>query len=224
MLKQSYKDVLFKDEEIFCKNIDCSICRGSYDFNTFICKYCDTYNQELEKSFTSLSSKVDTLEEADLDLEMGLHLYHLAMSDKEHFGRLLEKFSLADKVKEGLDNLKNITEYSDKDIELLNYIFSNDTFMELDKNLRDELLRRVILKENNLSKNLIFKAVSHLVLSDIRTVSKDGKFLLAKTDDNIKGLAFYYNVYLAEEEMNAFYDKGSVMIFYVLAHEMRHTY
>ena len=44
MLKSSYKDALFKNEEIFCKNIGCSIYGGSYDFNTFICEYNNIVN------------------------------------------------------------------------------------------------------------------------------------------------------------------------------------
>ena len=90
--------------------------------------------------------------------------------------------------------------------------------------LRDIILRNVVLRKNRLSKEIIEKVISHLVLSDTRKISRDSKFYICNLGDKVEGTAFHYYVYLDRDVMDGFYDKGDISIFYVLPHEMMHTY
>ncbi len=42
MLDQNYKESLINNINIFCKNINCSNCGGTYNFQTFTCEFCNS--------------------------------------------------------------------------------------------------------------------------------------------------------------------------------------
>ena len=42
MLDQNYKEILINNINIFCKNINCSNCGGTYNFQTFTCEFCNS--------------------------------------------------------------------------------------------------------------------------------------------------------------------------------------
>lgn len=223
MLKQDYKESLINNINIFCKNINCSSCGGTYNFQTFTCEYCGNFNEELKKSYLSISSIIPYLNKDNVDKEITLYLYKLANSS-DIFSHVLEQFDLTKETDSIIKELESTSDYSDLDDKLLECIFSNDIFLGIDNILRDIILKNVILRKNNLSKELIEKVISHLVLSDTRKISKDSKFYIRNLGENVGGLASYYYVYLDREVMDNFYDKGDISIFYVLPHEMRHTY
>ena len=67
MLKQDYKESLINSINIFCKNINCSSCGGTYNFQTFTCEYCGNFNEELKKSYLSISSIIPYLNKDNVD-------------------------------------------------------------------------------------------------------------------------------------------------------------
>lgn len=223
MLNQIYKESLIDSINIFCKNINCSNCGGTYNFKTFTCENCDKFNEELKKSYDTISSIIPNLNKDNIDKEIILYLYKLTNSS-DIFNHVLEQFDLTNDTKNIIKELETKVEYNDLDVKLLECIFSNDIFLNIDNVLRDIILRNVILRKNSLSKDLIEKVISHLVLSDTRKISKDSKFYIRNLGENVEGLAFHYYVYLDREVMDNFYDKGDISIFYVLPHEMMHTY
>ena len=194
MLNQNYKESLINSINIFCKNINCSNCGGTYNFQTFTCEYCGSFNEELKKSYLNISSIIPYLNKDNIDKEITLNLYKLINSG-DIFNRVLEQFDLTKDTKNIIKELETKIEYNDLDVKLLECIFSNDIFLNLDNVLRDIILRNVILRKNNLSKELIEKVISHLVLSDTRKISKDSKFYIRNLGENVGGLASYYYVY-----------------------------
>ena len=223
MLNQNYKESLINSINIFCKNINCSNCGGTYNFKTFACENCDEFNEELKKSYDTISSIIPNLNEDNIDKEIILYLYKLNNSSGI-FNHVLEQFDLTKDTKNIIKELETKVEYNDLDVKLLEGIFSNDIFLNIDSVLRDIILRNVILGKNNLSEELIEKVISHLVLSDTRKISKDSRFYIRNLGDKVEGLAFHYYVCLDKEVMDNFYDNGDISIFYVLPHEMMHTY
>lgn len=223
MLNQNYKENLINSINIFCKSINCSSCGGTYSFQTFTCEYCGSFNEELKRSYLSISSIIPYLNKDNVDKEITLYLYKLANSS-DVFNHVLEQFDLTKETNSIIKELESTSDYSDLDIKLLEDIFSNDIFLDIDNVLRDIILRSVILRKNSLSKELIEKVISHLVLSDTRKISKDSKFYIRNLGDKVEGTAFHYYVYLDRDVMDCFYDKGDISIFYVLPHEMMHTY
>lgn len=223
MLNQNYKENLINNINIFCKNINCSNCGGTYNFQTFTCEFCGSLNEELKRSYLNISSLIPYLNKDNVDKEITLYLYKLANSS-DVFNHVLEQFDLTKETNSIIKELESTSDYSDLDIKLLEDIFSNDIFLDIDNVLRDIILRSVILRKNSLSKELIEKVISHLVLSDTRKISKDSKFYIRNLGDKVEGTAFHYYVYLDRDVMDCFYDKGDISIFYVLPHEMMHTY
>ena len=223
MLNQNYKENLINNINIFCKNINCSNCGGTYNFQTFTCEFCGSLNEELKRSYLSISSLIPNLNKDNIDKEITLYLYKL-INSSDIFNHALEQFDLTKDTKNIIKELETKVEYNDLDTKLLECIFSNDIFLDIDNVLRDVILRNVILRKNSLSKELIEKTISHLVLSDTRNISKDSRFYIRNLGENIEGSSFHYYVYLDREVMNSFYDKGDISIFYVLPHEMMHTY
>ncbi len=223
MLNQNYKDNLINSINIFCKNINCSSCGGTYNYQTFTCEYCGSFNEELKRSYDTISSLIPSLNKDNTDKEITLYLYKLTNSSNI-FNHVLEWFDLAKDTKNIIKELETSCEYNDLDVKLLDCIFSNDIFLDIDNVLRDIILRNVILRKNSLSKELIEKVINHLVLSDTRKISKDSRFYIRNLGENVGGLASHCYVYLDKEVMNNFYDKGDISIFYVLPHEMMHTY
>lgn len=223
MLNQNYKERIINSINIFCKNINCSSCGGTYSFQTFTCEYCGSFNETLKKSYESISSLIPNLNKDNIDKEITLYLYKL-INSSDIFNHALKQFDLTKDTKNIIKELETKVEYNDLDVKLLECIFSSDIFLDVDNVLRDVILRNVILRKNNLSKELIEKVINHLVLSDTRKISKDSRFYVRDLGDKVEGSAFYYYVYLDREVMDNFYDKGDVSIFYVLPHEMMHTY
>ncbi len=223
MLDVNYKERLINSINIFCKNINCSSCGGTYSFQTFTCEYCGSFNEDLKKSYDTISSIIPNLNKDNIDKEITLYLYKLVKSS-DVFNQEFGQFDLTKDTTEIIKKLENTSEYNDLDVKLLECIFSSDIFLNVDNVLRDLILRNVILRKNNLSKELIENVISHLVLSDTRKISKDSRFYVRDLGDKVKGSAFHYYVYLDREVMNNFYDKGDISIFYVLPHEMMHTY
>ena len=223
MLNQNYKDNLINSINIFCKNINCSSCGGTYNYQTFTCEYCGSFNEELKRSYDTISSLIPSLNKDNTDKEITLYLYKLTNSSNI-FNHVLEWFDLAKDTKNIIKELETSCEYNDLDVKLLDCIFSNDIFLDIDNVLRDIILRNVILRKNSLSKELIEKVINHLVLSDTRKISKDSRFYIRNLGENVEGLASHYYVYLDKEVMDNFYDNGDISIFYVLPHEMMHTY
>lgn len=223
MLNQNYKDNLINSINIFCKNINCSSCGGTYNYQTFTCEYCGSFNEELKRSYDTISSLIPSLNKDNTDKEITLYLYKLTNSSNI-FNHVLEWFDLAKDTKNIIKELETSCEYNDLDVKLLDCIFSNDIFLDIDNVLRDIILRNVILRKNSLSKELIEKVINHLVLSDTRKISKDSRFYIRNLGENVGGLASHCYVYLDKEVMDNFYDKGDISIFYVLPHEMMHTY
>lgn len=223
MLNQNYKDNLINSINIFCKNINCSSCGGTYNYQTFNCEYCGSINEELKRSYDTISSLIPSLNKDNTDKEITLYLYKLTNSSNI-FNHVLEWFDLAKDTKNIIKELETSCEYNDLDVKLLDCIFSNDIFLDIDNVLRDIILRNVILRKNSLSKELIEKVINHLVLSDTRKISKDSRFYIRNLGENVGGLASHCYVYLDKEVMDNFYDKGDISIFYVLPHEMMHTY
>lgn len=223
MLNQNYKENLINSINIFCKNINCLGCGGTYNYQTFTCEFCGSINEELKKSYLNIFSIIPYLNKDNVDKEITLYLYKLANSS-DIFNHALEQFDLTKETNSIIKELETKVEYNDLDTKLLECIFSNDIFLDIDNVLRDIILRNVILRKNSLSKELIEKTISHLVLSDTRNISKDSRFYIRNLGENVGGLAFHYYVYLDREVMDNFYDKGDISIFYVLPHEMMHTY
>ena len=223
MLNQKYKESLINSINIFCKNINCSVCGGSYNYQTFTCEFCGNFNEELKKSYESISSIIPNLKKDGVDNEITLYLYKLSKSC-DIFNHVLEQFDLTKNTNNIIKELESTSDYSDLDVRLLDCIFSNDTFLDIDNVLRDIIIRNVILRKNSLSKELIEKVIRHLVLSDTRKISKDSNFYIRNLGDNVGGTAFHYYVSLDREVMDAFYNNGNVTIFYILSHEMMHTY
>lgn len=223
MLNQNYKENLINSINIFCKNINCLGCGGTYNYQTFTCEFCNSFNEELKKSYHSISSLIPNLNKDNIDKEITLYLYKF-INSSDIFNHALEQFDLTKDTKNIIKELETKVEYNDLDTKLLECIFSNDIFLNIDNILRDVILRNVILRKNSLSKELIEKVISHLVISDTRKISKDSRFYIRNLGENTLGSAFYYYVYLDREVMDNFYDKGDISIFYVLPHEMMHTY
>ena len=223
MLNQNYKENLINSINIFCKNINCSSCGGTYNYQTFTCEYCGSFNEELKESYLNISSIIPYLNKDNVDKEITLYLYKLANSS-DIFNHVLEQLDLTKETNSIIKELESTSDYSDLDIKLLEGIFSNDIFLDIDNVLRDIILRNVVLRKNSLSKELIEKVINHLVLSDTRKISKDSRFYIRNLGENVEGLASHYYVYLDKEVMDNFYDKGDISIFYVLPHEMMHTY
>ncbi len=223
MLNQNYKENLINSINIFCKNINCLGCGGTYNYQTFTCEYCGSFNEELKESYLKISSIIPYLNKDNIDKEITLYLYKLANSS-DIFNHVLEQFDLTKETNSIIKELESTSDYSDLDIKLLEGIFSNDIFLDIDNVLRDIILRNVVLRKNRLSKEIIEKVISHLVLSDTRKISKDSKFYICNLGDKVEGTAFHYYVYLDRDVMDGFYDKGDISIFYVLPHEMMHTY
>ncbi len=223
MLNQNYKENLINSINIFCKNINCLGCGGTYNYQTFTCEFCGSINEELKKSYLNIFSIIPYLNKDNVDKEITLYLYKLVNSS-DIFNHALEQFDLTKETNSIIKELETKVEYNDLDTKLLECIFSNDIFLDIDNVLRDIILRNVILRKNSLSKELIEKTISHLVLSDTRNISKDSRFYIRNLGENVGGLAFHYYVYLDREVMDNFYDKGDISIFYVLPHEMMHTY
>lgn len=223
MLETKYKESLINNINIFCKNINCLNCGGSYDYQTFACCYCGRFNEDLKRSYEVVLSIIPLLNKDNIDKELTLYLYKLT-SSSDIFNNALGQFDLTKEAKNIIKELESTNEYNGLDVKLLDCIFSNDNFIDIDNVLRDVILRNVILRKNTLSKELIEKVVNHLVLADTRKINKDSKFYVQNLRENEEGVAFHYYVYLNREVMDDFYDKGNVMIFYVLPHEMQHTY
>ena len=223
MLEAKYKESLINNINTFCKNINCSNCGGSYDYQTFTCCYCGCFNGDLKSSYELILSIIPLLNKDNIDKELALYLYKLTNSS-DIFNKTLEQLDLTKETKNIIKELESTDEYNDLDVKLLECIFSNDNFIGIDNVLRDVILRNVILRKNTLSKELIEKVVNHLVLAYIRKINKDSKFYVQNLRENEEGVAFHYYVYLNKEVMDEFYDKGSIAIFYVLPHEMQHTY
>lgn len=223
MLDVNYKESLIDSINIFCKNINCSSCGGTYNYQTFTCEFCDSFNQELKESYESIFSLIPKLNKDNIDKEIALYLYKITKSS-DIFNHALEKFDLIKETDNIIKELETKVDYSDLDVKLLEIIFSDNVFLNIDNVLRDIILRNVILRKNSLSKDLIEKVISHLVLSDTRKISKDSRFYIRNFGENVKGLAFHYYVYLDREVMDNFYDKGDISLFYILPHEMMHTY
>ena len=223
MLNQNYKENLINSINIFCKNINCSGCGGTYNFQTFTCEYCGSFNEELKESYLNISSIIPYLNKDNVDKEITLYLYKLTNSS-DIFNYVLEQFDLTKGTKNIIKELEITSDYSDIDVRSIECIFNSDVFLDIDNVLRDIILKNVILRKNSLSKELRGKVISHLVLSDTRKISKDSKFYIRNLGDNVEGIAFHYYVYLDRDVMDGFYDKGDISIFYVLPHEMMHTY
>lgn len=223
MLDVNYKESLIDSINIFCKNINCSSCGGTYNYQTFTCEFCDSFNQELKESYESIFSLIPKLNKDNIDKEIALYLYKITNSS-DIFNHALEKFDLIKETDNIIKELETKVDYSDLDVKFLEIIFSDNVFLNIDNVLRDIILRNVILRKNSLSKDLIEKVISHLVLSDTRKISKDSRFYIRNFGENVKGLALHYYVYLDREVMDNFYDKGDISLFYILPHEMMHTY
>lgn len=114
--------------------------------------------------------------------------------------------------------------YSSEDKELLEYIFTYDSFLNVNVVLRDLIIRDVILKRNTLDEELIKKVLRHLVISSTREYSEGSEFSLKRFKDGTNGETFRYDVFLSEEMFYRFYKEGNISMFFILAHEIRHTY
>ena len=224
MLNTRSKNELIDSINVFCKNFCCANCGGSYDFKTFTCLYCHTFNEDLKRSYENIVSIFSNLKDNDVDDEIFLYLYKLDKVCLNNIDFSLDKFNLDSKVKDIINRLEGTSQYSGDDIKLLEYIFSNDEFISIDFILRDKIIKNVILGKNNLSKSLIEKVISHLVLIETRKISKNSKFYIENLDDSTLGSAFYYFINLDRRIFDSFYENGDIRLFYVLPHEMQHVY
>ena len=127
MLNQNYKDNLINSINIFCKNINCSSCGGTYNYQTFNCEYCGSFNEELKRSYDTISSLIPSLNKDNTDKEITLYLYKLTNSSNI-FNHVLEWFDLAKDTKNIIKELETSCEYNDLDVKLLDCVFSNDIF------------------------------------------------------------------------------------------------
>ena len=93
MLNQNYKDNLINSINIFCKNINCSSCGGTYNYQTFTYEYCGSFNEELKRSYDTISSLIPSLNKDNIDKELTLYLYNLTNSSNI-FNHVLEWFDL----------------------------------------------------------------------------------------------------------------------------------
>ena len=75
MLNQNYKENLINSINIFCKNINCLGCGGTYNYQTFTCEYCGSFNEELKESYLNISSIIPYLNKDNVDKEITLYLY-----------------------------------------------------------------------------------------------------------------------------------------------------
>lgn len=223
MLNQNYKESLINSINVFCKNINCSSCGGSYNFQTFTCEYCGSFNEELKRSYDSIVSIISSLNENDIDEELSLYLFDLAMNTKV-FGELLNRLNFTAKVYEVLQRLSASPSYNEEDVKLIEIIFNRDSFSYIDTELRNKIIKDVLLKKNTLSKELIEKVLSHLVLGSANVLNMKINFFVANLGDKIGGDFALDKVSLNKTCFDAFYNNGSSFSLYILFHELYHAY
>ena len=112
VLNQNYKENLINNINIFCKNINCSSCGGTYNYQTFTCEYCGSFNKELKRSYDTISSLIPSLNKDNIDKELTLYLYNLTNSSNI-FNHVLERFDLAKDTKNIIKELETSCEYND---------------------------------------------------------------------------------------------------------------
>ena len=223
MLDINCKQNLIDSFNTYFNNSICKCCGGTYDYKTFNCRYCGDFNEKLKTSYENIDSLLSKLTKDDLDKKLYLYLYK-ASSINEDLKKEFAQFDVDIEVDKIINELQESSSYNKEDGKLIDFIFSDDLFLEKDKKLRDLILRNVILRKNTLSKEIIEKVVSHLVLSSTRKISKNSNFFISDLGEEISGSAFYYNICLDRKEMDSFYDNGDIQIFFTLFHEMSHIY
>ena len=223
MLNQNYKESLINSINVFCKNINCSSCGGSYNFQTFTCEYCGSFNEELKRSYDSIVSIISSLNENDIDEELSLYLLDLSMNTKV-FGELLNRLNFTAKVDEVLQRLSASPSYNEEDVKLIEIIFNRDSFSYIDTELRNKIIKDVLLKKNTLSKELIEKVLSHLVLGSANVLNMKINFFVANLGDKTGGDFALDKVRLNKTCFDAFYNNGSSFSLYILFHELYHAY
>lgn len=223
MLNQNYKEILINSINVFCKNINCSNCNGTYNFQTFTCEYCGSFSEELKRSYENIVSIISSLNENDIDEELSLYLFGLAKNTKV-FDELLNRLNFATKVDEVVHRLASSPSYNEEDVKLLEIIFSNDFFSNIDGNLRNRIIKDVILKKNTLSKELIEKVLSHFVLAYVNVLNMKVDFSIVDLGDKVHGDFFIDRLRLNEIDFDSFYNNGSSAIAYSLFHELYHAY
>ena len=215
MLNQNYKESLINSINVFCKNINCSSCGGSYNFQTFTCEYCGSFNEELKRSYDSIVSIISSLNENDIDEELSLYLLDLSMNTKV-FGELLNRLNFTAKVDEVLQRLSASPSYNEEDVKLIEIIFNRDSFSYIDTELRNKIIKDVLLKKNTLSKELIEKVLSHLVLDSANVLNMKINFFVANLGDKTGGDFALDKVRLNKTCFDAFYNNGSSFSLYIL--------
>ncbi len=223
MLNQNYKESLINSINVFCKNINCSSCGGSYNFQTFTCEYCGSFNEELKRSYDSIVSIISSLNENDIDEELSLYLLDLSMNTKV-FGELLNRLNFTAKVDEVLQRLSASPSYNEEDVKLIEIIFNRDSFSYIDTELRNKIIKDVLLKKNTLSKELIEKVLSHLVLDSANVLNMKINFFVANLGDKTGGDFALDKVRLNKTCFDAFYNNGSSFSLYILFHELYHVF
>lgn len=223
MLNQNYKEILINSINVFCKNINCSNCNGTYNFQTFTCEYCGSFSEELKRSYENIVSIISSLNENDIDEELSLYLFDLAKNTKV-FDELLNRLNFATKVDEVVHRLASSPSYNEEDVKLLEIIFSNDFFSNIDGNLRNRIIKDVILKKNTLSKELIEKVLSHFALAFATSLNMKINFSVADLGDKAHGDFSIDRLRLNEIDFDSFYNNGSSAIVYFLFHELYHAH
>ena len=223
MLKKNYDDDLMDTLNDLIIYSRCPKCGGSCDYHTGTCEYCGSFNQDLKTAYDEVISIISLLDKDNISKSLILQIYDFIKNSDISYD-FLEKFNILEKTKEIIKDLEYATNYSNEDEKLLEYIFTYDSFLDINMVLRDLIIRNVILKHNTLNEHLIEKVLRHLVISSTRKYNEGLEFYLKKLGNGVSGETIRYYVFLSEEKFNEFYNEGNVNIFFTLAHEIRHTY
>ena len=223
MLKGTYNDELMNKLNSLVTTSNCPVCGGVCDYHTGICKYCDSFNESLKYCYDEVISIISSLDINNISRYLIVQLYDF-IKHTDIKCDFLDENSIVEKTKEIIKELGVTYQYSSEDEEVLDFIFTSDSFLDIDRVLRDLIIRRVMLKQNTLSMSLIGKVLRHLVISSTREYDENSEFYIKKIENGDVGETFRYDVFLSEEKFNNFYKEGNVNIFFTLAHEIRHVY
>lgn len=223
MLKKNYDDILMDSLNDLVMDSSCSKCGGRCDYHTGICVYCDSFNERLKSHYDEVMAIISSIDKDNISKSLILQLYDFIKNSDVSYD-FLEKFDIIEKTKGIIKDLEYTDNYSSEDKELLEYIFTYDSFLNVNAVLRDLIIRDVILKRNTLDEELIKKVLRHLVISSTREYSEGSEFSLKRFKDGTNGETFRYDVFLSEEMFYRFYNEGNISMFFILAHEIRHTY
>ena len=223
MLKMNYDHILMDSLNDLVMDSSCSKCGCICDYHTGICEYCDSFNERLKSHYDEVMAIISSIDKDNISKSLILQLYDFIKNSDVSYD-FLEKFDIMEKTKEIIKDLEYTDNYSSEDKELLEYIFTYDSFFNVNAVLRDLIVRDVILKRNTLDEELIKKVLRHLVISSTREYSEGSEFSLKRFKDGTSGETFRYDVFLSEEMFYRFYNEGNISMFFILAHEIRHTY